>query len=60
MSWSSVIGSRAKVNLPGDITIEAKSDGSVKVSGVTGHGSEIKMAIFLEYCTPERSALLEL
>lgn len=60
MSWSSVFWSSAKIKLPGDITLAAKSDDSVKALGVTGHESEIKMAIFLENCTPERSALLEL
>ena len=33
MSWSSVFGSSSKIKLPGDITLAAKPDGSVKVSG---------------------------
>ena len=60
MSWFSVFWSSAKVKLPGDITLAVKFEDSVKVLGVTGHESEIKMAIFLENCTPKRSALLEL
>ena len=55
-----LFSSNARIALLGNITLEAKSDGSVKALGVTGHGIEIKMAIFLEDCIPERSALLEL